>query len=80
MIETIVISLFVGIIGGLFSYGLLHNSGPKIIRMKTGYIRYIEGYHTDFITVVDKMGNELIDAGIARDKNGVNRIKYAVKL
>lgn len=80
MIETIVISLFVGIIGGLFSYGLLHNSGPKIIRMKNGYIRYIEGVNTDFITVCNKYGYELIDVGIARNKNGINSIKYAVKL
>jgi len=52
----------------------------EVPKTKNGYIRYIKGDNTEFITVCDKDGKELLDAGFALNKNGVTYVKYATKI
>lgn len=76
MIETLILSLLCGLLGGLLGYAYSIRSIP-IIKTKNGYIRYIKGDNTEFITVYDK---ELLDAGFALNKSGVTYVKYATKI
>ncbi|WP_346748963.1 hypothetical protein [Prevotella jejuni] len=48
--------------------------------MKNGRIRYIEGNDTEYVTVSDKSGVELLNAGFAKNKNGINFVEYATKV
>lgn len=79
MIETLILSLLCGLLGGLLGYAYSIRSIP-IIKTKNGYIRYIKGDNTEFITVYDKYGKELLDAGFSLNKNGVTYVKYATKI
>ena len=79
MIETLILALSFGIIGGMLGFTLMYKTSPTI-KMKNGRIRYIEGNDTEYVTVSDKSGVELLNAGFAKNKNGVNFVEYATKI
>lgn len=79
MIETLILSLLCGLLGGILGYWLTLINMP-VIETKNGYIRYIRGENTEYVTVFDKAGKELLDAGFAINKDGVNYIEYAAKI
>lgn len=79
MIETLILALLFGIIGGMLGFTLLYKQTPTI-KMKNGRIRYINCDNTEYVTVSDKSGVELLNAGFAKNKNGVNFVEYATKI
>ena len=79
MIETLILALSFGIIGGMLGYTLLNKQSPTI-KMKNGCIRYMDGYNTEYVTVCDKSGVEMLNAGFAKNKNGTNFVEYATKV
>lgn len=79
MIETLILATSFGIIGGMIGFTIMHKASPTI-KMKNCRIRYIDGYNTEYVTVCDKSGVELLNAGFAKNKNGTNFVKYAAKI
>ena len=79
MIETLILSLLCGLLGGLLGYAYSIRSIP-IIKTKNGYIRYIKGDNTEFITVMTKMAKNYSMLDLPLNKSGVTYIKYATKI
>ena len=79
MVETLILAFLFGAIGGLVSYNLSYNMSPTI-KMKNGRIRYIDCADTEYVTITDKSGNELLNSGFAKNKNGINFVEYATKV
>lgn len=80
MIETLILSALLGILGGMLGCSITLKSMSKIIEMDTGYIRYIKSKDTDFITVTDKDNKAIIDAGIKKTINGIDYIKCSYEI
>jgi hypothetical protein len=79
MIETLILAISFGIIGGMLGFTLMYKTSPTI-KMKNGRIRYIDCDNTEYVTVCDKGGVELLNAGFAKNKNGINFVEYATKI
>lgn len=79
MIETLILAISFGIIGGMLGFTLMYKTSPTI-KMKNGRIRYIECNDTEYVTITDKSGNELLNSGFAKNKNGINFVEYATKV
>nr|DAM86585.1 MAG TPA: YhzD-like protein [Caudoviricetes sp.] len=79
MIETLILSLLCGLLGGFLGY-CITSTNISTIKTKNGYIRYMMGKNTEFVTVVDKTGKELLDASFAINKDGINYVEYATKI
>ena len=79
MIETLILALSFGIIGGMLGFTLLYKQ-TQTIKMKNGRIRYIDCDNTEYLTVCDKSGIELLNVGFAKNKNGINFVEYATKI
>lgn len=79
MIETLILALSFGIIGGMLGYTLLSGQSPTI-KMKNGRIRYVNGYNTEFVTIINKDGVEILNAGFAKNTKGANFVEYATKI
>ena len=79
MIETLILAISFGIIGGMIGFNLL-NKTSSTIKMKNGRIRYVNGYNTEFVTIVNKDGVEVLNAGFAKNTKGTNFVEYATKI
>lgn len=79
MIETLILALLFGIIGGMLGFTLLYKQTPTI-KMKNGRVRYIDCIDTEYITVSDKSDVEILNAAFAKNKNGINFVEYATKI
>jgi|GEM_PF-2180730 hypothetical protein len=79
MIETLILAISFGIIGGMIGFNLL-NKTSSTIKMKNGRIRYMDCKDTEYVTVSDKSGVEILNAGFAKNKNGINFVEYATKI
>lgn len=80
MIETLILSAILGILGGMLGCSIILKSMSKIIEMDAGYIRYIKSKDTDYITVTDKNNKAIIDVGIKKTINGIDYIKYGYEV
>ena len=79
MIETLILAISFGIIGGMLGFTLMYKISPTI-KMKNGRVRYIDCIDTEYITVSDKSGVEILNAAFAKNKNGINFVEYATKI
>ena len=79
MIETLILAISFGIIGGMIGFNLL-NKTSSTIKMKNGHIRYMDCKDTEYVTVSDKSGVVILNAGFAKNKNGINFVEYATKI
>ena len=79
MIETLILALSFGIIGGMLGFTLMYKTSPTI-KMKNGRILYMDCKDTEYITVSNKSGVEILNAGFAKNKNGINFVEYATKI
>ena len=79
MIETLILAISFGIIGGMIGFNLL-NKTSSTIKMKNGRIRDMDCKDTEYVTVSDKSGVEILNAGFAKNKNGINFVEYATKI
>ena len=77
MIETLILSFFISVIGGIIGCNLYFKNLSPRIKMEKGFITYMQTNNTEYVTIKDKFGNEIADIGIARNKNGLNYFKYA---
>lgn len=79
MIETLILAISFGIIGGMLGFTLMYKTSPTI-KMKNGRILYMDCKDTEYVTVSDKSGLEILNAGFAKNKNGINFVEYATKI
>lgn len=79
MIETLILAISFGIIGGMLGFTLMYKTSPTI-KMKNGRVRYIDCIDAEYITVSDKSGVEILNASFAKNKNGINFVEYATKI